>query len=147
MTAPGTDPGGDGVLTAGELRQTLDEVGVCTWSLDVAEGQVTASPACARLFGVPLDRLSTFAEIQALVHPDDRRGWEDAIQRTLRAGGAYEFDHRVVRPDGEVCWLRSRGRLSERHLLHLHQLVGNRFISGMKLILEIPIFMILLGFK
>ncbi|KMO37047.1 hypothetical protein VQ02_14310 [Methylobacterium variabile] len=111
MTAPGTDPGGDGVLTAGELRQTLDEVGVCTWSLDVAEGQVTASPACARLFGVPLDRLSTFAEIQALVHPDDRRGWEDAIQRTLRAGGAYEFDHRVVRPDGEVCWLRSRGRV------------------------------------
>ncbi|MBE7196526.1 MAG: PAS domain S-box protein [Parafilimonas terrae] len=95
-----------------ELRQTLDEVGICVWSLDIPTGRATISPTCARLFGVPPEQLTTFADSQALVHPDDRQGRADAIQRTLRDGGSYEVDYRVVRPDGHVCWLRSRGRVS-----------------------------------
>jgi two-component system sensor kinase FixL len=107
-----SDPGGDGTPTVEELRGTLDEVGICIWSLDIPSGRVSVSPTCARLFGVPPERLTTFAATQALVHPDDRRARADAIQGALRAGGGYEVDYRVVRPDGHVCWLRSRGRVS-----------------------------------
>ncbi|WP_420604583.1 PAS domain-containing sensor histidine kinase [Methylobacterium sp.] len=102
----------DGTLTVDELRQTLDDVGVCIWSLDIPTGRVTVSPTCARLFGVPPEQLTTFAASQALVHPDDRQARAEAIQRTLREGGGYEVDYRVMRPDGHVCWLRSRGRVS-----------------------------------
>ena len=101
----------DGTLTVDELRQTLDDVGVCIWSLDIPTGRVTVSPTCARLFGVPPEQLTTFAASQALVHPDDRQARAEAIQRTLREGGGYEVDYRVMRPDGHVCWLRSRGRV------------------------------------
>ncbi|KQP67967.1 PAS domain-containing sensor histidine kinase [Methylobacterium sp. Leaf111] len=103
---------GDGTLTVDELRQTLDDVGVCIWSLDIPTGRVTVSPTCARLFGVPPERLTTFTASQALVHPDDRQARADAIQGALRDGGSYEVDYRVVRPDGQVCWLRSCGQVN-----------------------------------
>ncbi|MBE7197244.1 MAG: PAS domain S-box protein [Parafilimonas terrae] len=115
MTNPiGSDSpaqGGTAPLAGDELRETLDEVGICIWSLDVPTGRVTASPTCADLFGVSSDRLASFADSQTLVHPDDRQARAGAIQRALREGGSYEIDYRVVRPDGRVCWLRSRGRV------------------------------------
>src|SRR3954468_18882305 len=101
MTPPGdqvrTNRNGAGDLSADELRQTLDEAGICTWSLDIPTGRVTVSPTCARLFGVPPEQLATFAASQALVHPDDRQARADAIQRALERGGTYEVDYRVVR--------------------------------------------------
>lgn len=106
-----TNGTGVGALTVDELRQTLDEVGVCIWSLDPPTGHVTVSPTCGRLFGVPPEALTTFDALQALVHPDDRQTRADTIQRALREGGGYEIDYRVMRPDGEVRWLRSRGRV------------------------------------
>lgn len=102
---------GDAQLTLDELRQTLDDVGHCIWSLDVPTGQVTISSTCSRLFGVPAERLTTFAACQALVHPEDRQARFDAIRRALGEGGGYEVDFRVVQPDGGFRWLRSRGRV------------------------------------
>ncbi|KQQ21420.1 PAS domain-containing sensor histidine kinase [Methylobacterium sp. Leaf123] len=100
-----------GTLDIEELRQTLDEVGLCIWSLDIPTGRATVSPTCSRLFGVPAEQLTTFAASQALVHREDRQARADAIQKALRDGGGYEIDYRVMRPDGHVCWLRSRGRV------------------------------------
>ena len=110
--APGIQEGNDGALTVDELRQTLDDVGVCIWSLDIPTGRVTVTPTCARLFGVPPEQLTTFADTQLLVHPDDRQARAAAIQAALREGGGYEVDYRVVQPDGHVCWLRSSGRVN-----------------------------------
>ncbi|MER2268269.1 PAS domain-containing sensor histidine kinase [Methylobacterium oxalidis] len=109
--SPGTDEGGNGTLTVEELRQTLDDVGVCIWSLDIPTGRITVSPTYAQLFGVRSEELTTFATSQALVHPEDRQVRADAIQRALKEGGSYEVDYRVQRPDGHVRWLRSRGRV------------------------------------
>ena len=111
FASPGADPSVDGSPFVDELRETLDEVGVCIWSLDIPSGRVTVSPTCARLFGVPPERLTSFAATQALVHPDDRQARADTIQHVLREGGSYEVDYRVMLPDGHVCWLRSRGRV------------------------------------
>ncbi|MDP4003322.1 sensor histidine kinase [Methylobacterium sp. NEAU K] len=110
VVPPSADPG-DGTLTVDELRQTLDEVGVCIWSLDIRTGRIEILPTCSRLFGVPPEQLTTFAASQALVHPDDRPGRADVIQRALREGESYEIDYRVVRPDGHISWLRSRGQV------------------------------------
>ncbi|MGH1570396.1 PAS domain S-box protein [Methylobacterium sp. P31] len=111
IASPSTAPSGSGALTTDELRQTLDEVGVCIWSLDIPTGRVMVLPTCARLFGVPPEALTTFAASQALVHPHDRQARAEAIQRALRTGGSYEIDYRVVRPDGHTHWLRSRGQV------------------------------------
>ncbi|BCM87149.1 PAS domain-containing sensor histidine kinase [Methylobacterium indicum] len=113
MTKPDSTaiPPPDAAPNAEELRQTLEEVGICFWSLDVPTGRISVSASGARLFGVPPDRLTTFEATQALVHPDDREARAAAIRRALDRGGSYEVDYRVVRPDGRSDWLRSRGTI------------------------------------
>ena len=103
----------DSTPTDDELRQTLDEVGICIWSLDIPTGRVTVSPTCARLFGVPPERLTTFAATPRpwCTRTTARHGRTPSSGPCER-GGSYEVDYRVVRPDGHVCWLRSRGRVS-----------------------------------
>ena len=96
---------------AEELRQTLEEVGICFWSLDVPTGRISVSASGARLFGVSPEDLTTFEATQALVHPDDREARAVAIRGALDRGGSYEVDYRVVRPDGRGDCLRSRGTI------------------------------------
>lgn len=109
--AAGPERSRDEGLTVEDFRQTLHEVGVCIWSLDIPTGHVSATQACARLFGTPSERLTSFAATQELVHPDDRQVRAEAIEGVLRSGGSYEVDYRVLQPDGRRQWLRSRGRV------------------------------------
>lgn len=41
------------------------------------------------------------------VHPDDRERMEGLIQRELQ-GETTDAEYRFIRPDGEICWLRSQ---------------------------------------
>jgi two-component system sensor kinase FixL len=103
-------PTDDGIpLNAEDLRNILDEAGICTWVLDIPTGRVIVSQTCARLFGVPVAGLDSFAATQALVHLEDWDARAAAIRRALERGGTYQVDYRVVRPDGHLHWLRSRG--------------------------------------
>lgn len=61
------------------------------------------------LFGLAPGARFDLPTYLACVHPDDRERVR-ARQRTLAAsGGAFETEYRVVRPDGSVVWLLSRG--------------------------------------
>jgi signal transduction histidine kinase len=51
-------------------------------------------------YGAYLDRLD----------PEERVVAEELIRRCVESGDPYTFDHRVVRPDGEVRWVQARGR-------------------------------------
>jgi PAS domain S-box-containing protein len=46
-----------------------------------------------------------------MVHPDDRARLDAEVARVLAQGGDYEAEFRIVRADGEVRWLVSRGRV------------------------------------
>lgn len=48
----------------------------------------------------------------ARVHPDDREQVDGIIQEAFATGGRFEFDHRIVRPDGDVRTLAARGRVT-----------------------------------
>src|SRR5436309_3436995 len=94
-----------------ELRRTLDDAGIGTWSWDLVAGKISLSQTCAELLGATeLEGVSPNA-LQDVVHPEDREMRANAIQHAVERGGTYDVDYRVVRPDGEICWLRSRGRV------------------------------------
>jgi two-component system sensor kinase FixL len=96
-----------------ELRATLDDAGIGTWSLDVPTGRVVCSATCASLFGAPPEALTTLDAFQARVHPDDRAAREAVLAGVIRGGGRYDVDFRVLQSDGTICWLRSRGQVSQ----------------------------------
>ncbi len=69
---------------------------------------IYVSPAYERIWGRSRESLyeSPHSFIDA-VHPDDREQLVDGLKR--HADGTWNFEYRVVRPDGFVRWVRDRG--------------------------------------
>ena len=93
------------------FRQLTDAIDGVFWLLDVDTFQpVYVSPGFERLTGQPVAPLlgpGGAGAWLAAVHPDDRDRVAQAA-RTKAARGTFDEEYRIVRPDGEVRWIRDR---------------------------------------
>jgi diguanylate cyclase (GGDEF)-like protein/PAS domain S-box-containing protein len=90
--------------------QQLAEVG--SWVLEVKSGNLQISPELARLLGIPYTHEPMqFANLERWFHSEEVRRINEEIGRALAACGSYDVDHRIVRPDGTVRYVRSRGHV------------------------------------
>jgi PAS domain S-box-containing protein len=65
-----------------------------------------------RIYGLAPEQLeATLAGYMSLVHPDDRGRMQSVIEAALREHQPYDVEERIVRPDGEIRILRSRGQV------------------------------------
>src|SRR6478752_1457647 len=81
-----------------------------SWAWDVAADRVQWSDETCRIFGVEIGASPDFETYLSLLHPEDRAHASAVIQDATDSGaGEYEFDHRVLLPDGQVRWVRGRG--------------------------------------
>ena len=79
--------------------QTLAHLG--SWDWDVEADRVIWSDEMYRLYGLePQSAEIRYDGFLALVHPDDRVRVDDLIGRAFESGVPFDFEHRVVRPDG-----------------------------------------------
>jgi PAS domain S-box-containing protein len=93
------------------LEESQRSARVGSWEWDVATGAVTWSAELYRIYGLDPDAGGiNFDRYQELLHPEDREAVGAAIQRALEDAQPFEFDHRIVRPDGDVRVLHGRGR-------------------------------------
>ncbi|TML56954.1 MAG: PAS domain S-box protein [Actinobacteria bacterium] len=91
-----------------EEAQRISHVGY--WERDLATNRYTWSDENYRIFGLrPQERRLSFDDVQALLHPADRAMRAAAVAEALRGGRRYDVEYRVVRPDGEVRFVRSEG--------------------------------------
>jgi two-component system, LuxR family, sensor kinase FixL len=58
------------------------------------------------------------------VHPEDRDAVEEAIERARATSPTFEFEYRLLRPDGETRWLISRGRYVRNDRGEITELIG-----------------------
>jgi transcriptional regulator with PAS, ATPase and Fis domain len=82
-----------------------------SWEWEVATDQVTWSDELYRIY--QLDRVTfpaTFAGYLAQVHPDDREKTRTQVERAFATTSCFDHEERIVRKDGTVRILRSRGR-------------------------------------
>ncbi|HET6896118.1 MAG TPA: EAL domain-containing protein [Candidatus Baltobacteraceae bacterium] len=93
-----------------EDAQMLAEVG--SWSLDVETGQLQISTQLARLLGIPV-RTQPFhwSELASAFSPHEAQLIASEQARAAETCGTYDFDHDIVRPDGTVRRVRSRGHV------------------------------------
>ncbi len=89
------------------LAQEVGSIG--TWDTDLQTGETTWSQNLRRIAGVDEDVVGNHDLFLSLVHPDDRAGLDAAMIAAEDNTGHPEFEYRLVRPDGEVRWLLSRG--------------------------------------
>ncbi len=65
-----------------------------------------ASPGVARIFGIELDDVfATPSALEQLIHPDDR---DVVVAKGDAMTRASDIEFRIVRPDGETRWIRTR---------------------------------------
>lgn len=100
------------------LRQTLEWLGtamdaamVGPWEWNLLTGCFTWSPVCARLLGLPSEKLeSSYAECLDRVFSDDRQRVQAALQSALTEKSSFVCQFRVSGDDGAFRWVEAQGK-------------------------------------
>jgi PAS domain S-box-containing protein len=80
-----------------------------SWAFD-ADGFYYWSPELFRMHGLdPSSKPPSVQEYLVLVHPQDRRSTADLIKGVLAETSPFDATKRIVRPDGEVRYIRCVG--------------------------------------
>jgi PAS domain S-box-containing protein/putative nucleotidyltransferase with HDIG domain len=96
-----------------DLLMRAEQVGQSgSWVWEIATDHVTWSPGLYRLFGLtPAQFDATYAAYLERVHPGDREYVQQAIETAYRDHGTFEFENRIVWPDGQVRIEFTRGEV------------------------------------
>ncbi|MDS4043042.1 MAG: sigma 54-interacting transcriptional regulator [Candidatus Competibacter sp.] len=89
------------------LAAAAGQIGL--WGWDIPHDAVWVSDRARELYGIQPDEPMNFQSLMTRVHPDDRSRVEASVRNTLRQGGDYGEEYRVVHPDGAVHWLHVIG--------------------------------------
>ena len=88
--------------------QSLAHIG--SWEWDIAADTVTWSDELYRIWGIkPEDFAGTYEDVLRRVHPDDLERFKSAVETAYREHRPYSFEHRILRADGSIGFLHSRG--------------------------------------
>ncbi|MDQ3913215.1 MAG: EAL domain-containing protein [Actinomycetota bacterium] len=83
-----------------------------TWEWDVKTDEVWWSDETFRIYGFEPDELvPTFETLVEVVHPEDRNLLREAIAGALYEHKSYDFEHRIIRPSGEVRWVHRQAEV------------------------------------
>lgn len=89
--------------------EALAHVGGWVW--DATADAVQWSAELHRIHGIePAAFEGTLEGHLALVHPDDRATLESAVRAAPAAGEGFQLVYRIIRPDGDMRWVMTRGR-------------------------------------
>lgn len=99
--------------------------GLGLWSLDLEANRLRWSVGMYRILGLPAFGQEPSTELfNSLVHPDDRSDIRDSLDILHIMGDKYQ---RLIRPDGEMRWLRSCGRVIHNAAGVAERIVGVTF--------------------
>jgi len=101
---------------AKELAERLQSATVAaafgTWRLDVKTQFIVVDASLNHLMGVgEAETVQRFSEAIRVIHPEDRGRVAQCLEESIATGQPYDCDHRVVLAQGEIRWIRSRGRV------------------------------------
>lgn len=104
-----------------QLTQTIREV---FWIVTPAVATVHyVSPAYEEIFGLSCESLYQRSDsFLRVVHPEDRPMMIELLQNVPEK--EFEVEYRIVRPDNEVRWLRTRGFPIRREGAEVHRVAG-----------------------
>jgi PAS domain S-box-containing protein len=106
-----------------EEAQRVAHVG--SWVWDLEKNHVTYSDEYYRIFGLaprkgPID----IATVREMIHPEDREYVFRTAEESIRSGERAECEHRILRPNGEIRIVHSRGDLKKDASGRPYQMFG-----------------------
>ena len=90
--------------------QRIGNIG--SWEWDIPGDRIEWSDELVRIYGTsPKEFGTSLHNYLELVHPEDRAIARVVMEQALQRGGAFAFEHRIVRADGEVRTMFGRGEV------------------------------------
>lgn len=104
------------------LTLALEATGLGTYDWEVATGRVVWSERCKAIFGLPPGALLDLATFRRRIHPEDRSTVEKLLRQASNPSGdgRYQAECRIIRPDGSIAFVSSKGRV------HFRKIAGKR---------------------
>ncbi|MDZ4850242.1 MAG: PAS domain S-box protein [Pirellulaceae bacterium] len=97
-------------LAAERLLLAAESAGFGLLHIDLDSGQATYSTEAKKVLGYPNEELLEYKteDIPKFIHPEDATLWADYLRRAKSSipDAIAPFEHRIVRPDNEVRWVR-----------------------------------------
>lgn len=87
--------------------QRLSRTGAFSWRLET--GEIRWSEELHRIFDFPRDQHVTLEMIGSRVHPEDLPMLGEMIDRAKRGDDRFEYEHRIVMPDGSTKYIHLIG--------------------------------------
>jgi PAS domain S-box-containing protein len=101
-------PAGEHLGVPERYWQVFSHIDQAIWVSDAETNELLYfSPVHERIWDRPLRQLCTGTAWLDSIHPEDRERVRQAAMRDQRHGG-YDQEYRILRPDGQVRWVRDR---------------------------------------
>ena len=94
------------------MAQSQDLAQFGNWHWDVQNNVVRWSDSLYTIYGLNKKEFkATFEGYQELLHPEDRQRVYETVEGVLKTQTDVEFEERIIRPTGEIRYLKSWGKL------------------------------------
>lgn len=92
------------------LQLALSSAKMGTWEVNLITSKVSLSEETREIFGFSNEYESADTAIDDFIHPEDRAHAREFLRRAVESGKPYDDVYRIVRPDGEIRWINSKGQ-------------------------------------
>jgi len=83
-----------------------------SWEWDLETGEVWWSDETYRIYGFEPNKLSpTLDTVAEMFHSEDRHLLREILDDASNKDANFDFEHRIVRADGEMLWVHRRGEV------------------------------------
>ncbi len=92
-----------------EEAQSIAHLG--SFEFHISSNHVEWSAEMKRIYGIQEENFSLDYEgYLEKLHEEDREMIKATVAKAIEDGEPYSFEHKIVRPDGEIRWIRSNGK-------------------------------------
>ena len=105
-----------------QAAQKIARIG--NWESDRETGIITWSEELFRVYGRELNRPPTMEELLEQIHPDDKERFSQVVQKAVTEGTAYDIDHRIYVPSGDIRHVNAKGQSVKNELGQVVRLFG-----------------------
>ncbi len=96
--------------TEERIKLAAESAGFATWERSLITKELYWDERCRAIFGVSDNRKLHYEDFLNRIHPDERASTQALIEASLREHREYNATFRIVRDDGEIRTVISRGK-------------------------------------
>src|SRR5947208_5570525 len=98
-------------LSDKRLSLAADSAGLGLWEWDIVRNEIWITDRGRSLFGFGASEKLDFDRFRSRLHPEDRKSVLNGVENSLRTGAQYQYEYRVVLPNGQLRWIAGRGHV------------------------------------